>query len=96
MAAKFTEDETKEMTAIFEAIGFKPNSGSKEDLETSMLEFLGKSGKLPPKPEPGPATRQILQQPPKVSTFSGDTSKGDAAFDLWERKEVFGNGCLIF
>lgn len=90
MVTKFTEDEAHKMTAMFETIGFKPASESKEDIEASMLEFLGKSGKLPSKPEPGQATRQILQQPPKVSNFSGDTSK-DVAFDLW----VYEVKCLL-
>ena len=82
--AKFSEEETQEMTAIFEGTGFRPKCGSKEELEESMVEFLNEKGKLPVKPEPGQVTKQILQQPPRVSNFSGDTSKGDAAFDLWE------------
>ena len=52
-----------------------------------MLEYLGQAGKLPAKKE----TKQVLQQPPRISSFSGDTSKGDAAFDLW-RYEV---KCLL-
>ncbi len=80
----FTEEETEEMTAIFEGTGFKPKTGSKEEMEQSMVDYLSKAGKLPSKSEQGQTTKQILQQPPRVSNFSGDTSKGDAAFDLWE------------
>lgn len=89
--ATFTEDEVKEMTATFEAVGFKPKSETKEELEASMLEYLGQAGKLPVKQETQAPTKQVLQQPPRVSSFSGDSVKGDSPFDLW-KYEV---NCLV-
>lgn len=86
MAEDMTGEELVKLAAIFKEMGVKPKCDTPGDLKQWMTEFC-KSTDEDKEPTPaavGTSTKTMYTQPQlRMSTFSGEPSKTDVAYDVW-------------
>jgi hypothetical protein len=107
MATEFTNEEVQLLVSHLKTLGIKPKLDTPEDLQQWMEDYSlatgtsseeteepGEEGDGKPKEPEQPFninTLATVSQLPRISTFSGESSKTDTPFDLW-KYEV---GCLV-
>ena len=91
---KLTPDEMSKLADTMDLMGAKPKADTPADLEQWMLDYLSSKGKLQGGATSGHSKGKdgsYKMHNLKLSTFSGDGSSKDNAFDLWK----FEVECLI-
>lgn len=86
MAKDMSDAEKAELAKVFQELGERPDTKDVNSLKQWMKTYVEKSGgassKADIKPDIKPTVANIIQDP-RISMFSGDTSK-DVTYDIWK------------
>ena len=83
MAGELTEEEMTNLAKAFKDLGVKPKFDSPAELQKWMKDYA-KADDGEEEVLEGKQMITVVPQLPRVSTFSGDSSKGDTPFELWK------------